>query len=508
MLNEKSIDARAHTLIVGAGPAGLSAAYELNRHGWKATVLEQSRQAGGISRTENYKGFLFDIGGHRFFTKVAVVEKMWRDVLGSDLLKRPRLSRVFYNGKYYAYPLEPLETVKKLGIGESILSMLSYLKAMAFPIQTEKDLESWLINRFGVRLYRRFFKTYTEKVWGMPCSEIAAEWAAQRIRGLSILALMRSAAGKLIPGLAGPKLKTLIDEFLYPRLGPGMMWERTAELVGGVEYGKGVEKIHWKPGGATGVTGVTAGGELRTADHYISTMPMRTLVQRLEPAAPEYLNIVNRLRYRDFVTVALILRTPNPFPDNWIYVHDEGVKVGRIQNFKNWSPEMVPDPNLTCLGLEYFVFEGDELWTKSDEELLALGARELEKLGLAKASDAIDGKVIREPKAYPVYDDTYAEAVAAVRRFLKEELPNLQCVGRNGMHRYNNQDHSMLTGILAARNIMKLGEFNLWDVNADEDYHEDGFHLSAHEIEELDETQPSVPQLTEHTQAVAATHSR
>jgi protoporphyrinogen oxidase len=287
-----------------------------------------------------------------------------------------------------------------------------------------------------------------------------------------------------------------------------MMWERTAELVGGVEYGKGVEKIHWTPGGEIGITAVTADGERRSADHYISTMPMRTLVQRLEPAAPEYLGIVNRLRYRDFIAVALILRTPNPFPDNWIYVHDEGVEVGRIQNFKNWSPEMVPDPNLTCLGLEYFVFEGDDLWTKSDEELLELGARELEALGLAKASDAIDGKVIREPKAYPVYDDTYAEAVAAVRRFLREELPNLQCVGRNGMHRYNNQDHSMLTGILAARNIMKLGDFNLWDVNADEDYHEDGFHLSSREIEELDETQPSVPQLTDHTQTAVANQSQ
>lgn len=478
------------TIIVGAGPAGLSAAYEFHRHGWDSLVLEQSGQAGGLSRTENYKGFLFDIGGHRFFTKVAVVDRMWREVLGADMLKRPRLSRVFYNGKFYAYPLEPLETVKKLGICESILSMMSYLKAMAFPIAQEKDLESWLINRFGVRLYRRFFKTYTEKVWGMPCSEIAAEWAAQRIRGLSILALVQSALGTLIPGLAGPKLKTLIDEFHYPRLGPGMMWERTAELVGRVEYNKGVEKIHWERGA---VRGVEAGGTMFTAENYISTMPMRTLVEQLDPVGPRYLKAVQKLRYRDFITVALILRTPNPFPDNWIYVHDEGVRVGRIQNFRNWSPEMVPNEELTCLGLEYFVFEGDDLWQMADEALLAFGARELEQLGLARAGDAIDGKVIREKKAYPIYDDTYAEAVASVKRFLNEETPNLQCVGRNGMHRYNNQDHSMLTGILAARNIMGLGEFNLWDVNADEHYHEDGFHLSDAEVRELTQTQPPVP---------------
>ncbi len=478
------------TLIIGAGPAGLSAAYELHRHGCSATVLEQSFQAGGLSRTESYKGFLFDIGGHRFFTKVAVVEKMWWTVLGENLLLRPRLSRVFYHGKYYSYPLEPLETVLKLGIWESVLSMLSYMKAACFPIPHEKDLESWLINRFGVRLYQRFFKTYTEKVWGMPCSEIAAEWAAQRIRGLSIISLVKTTLAKFIPGFSGPQLKTLIDEFLYPRLGPGMMWEKTAELVGNVHYGQEVEKILWSRGG---VRGVVTGGRTWTADQFITTMPMRTLIRCLEPKGPEYLNVVENLRYRDFITVAVILKMKDPFPDNWIYVHDEEVRVGRIQNFKNWSPEMVPDPELTCLGLEYFVFEGDDLWNASDADLLKLAGKELEILGLAKAAEVMDGKVIREKKAYPVYDDAYGEAVAAVRRFLSEEVPNLQCVGRNGMHRYNNQDHSMLTGILASRNIMKLGEFNLWDVNADEDYHEDGFRLTKEAIHDFEESQPSVP---------------
>lgn len=478
------------TLVIGAGPAGLSAAYELFRHGFTATVLEQGHKAGGLSRTESYKGFLFDIGGHRFFTKVAVVEKMWRTILGDDLLLRPRLSRVFYHGKFYSYPLEPLETVLKLGIFESVRSMLSYLKAVCMPIPAEKDLESWLINRFGVRLYQRFFKTYTEKVWGMPCSEIASEWAAQRIRGLSILSLVKTMCAKMIPGIAAPKLKTLIDEFLYPRLGPGMMWEKTAALVGNVHYGQQVEKILWDQ---NGVKGIVAGGRTWAADHYLTSMPMRSLIRCLEPKAPDYLDVVEKLRYRDFMTVSLILDTPNPFPDNWIYIHDEGVRVGRIQNFKNWSPEMVPNEKQTCLGMEYFVFEGDALWNSTDEELLKLAAKELETLGLAKASDVIDGTVIREKKAYPVYDDSYAEAVAAVRRFLSEGLPNLQCVGRNGMHRYNNQDHSMLTGMLAARNIMGLGEFNLWDVNADEDYHEDGFALSKESIAVLEESQPKVP---------------
>ena len=478
------------TLVIGAGPAGLSAAYELFRHGCSATVLEQGFQAGGLSRTESYKGFLFDIGGHRFFTKVAVVERMWWTILGDDLLLRPRLSRVFYHGKYYSYPLEPLETVLKLGIWESVLSMLSYLKAACFPIAEEKDLESWLINRFGVRLYQRFFKTYTEKVWGMPCSEIAAEWAAQRIRGLSIISLIKTTLAKFVPGVAGPQLKTLIDEFLYPRLGPGMMWEKTAQLVGNVHYGQKVEKILWRRGG---VEGVVSGGKTWTAEQFITTMPMRTLVRSLEPKGPDYLNVVEKLRYRDFITVAVILKMGNPFPDNWIYVHDEEVRVGRIQNFKNWSPEIVPDPELTCLGLEYFVFEGDDLWNASDADLLAMAGRELESLGLAKAVEVIDGTVIREKKAYPVYDDAYEEAVNAVRRFLSEEVPNLQCVGRNGMHRYNNQDHSMLTGILAGRNIMKLGEFNLWDVNADEDYHEDGFRLTKEAIHDFEESQPAVP---------------
>ncbi len=256
-----------------------------------------------------------------------------------------------------------------------------------------------------------------------------------------------------------------------------MLWEKTSGLVGNLHYGQKVEKILR---GCGGVKGVVSGGK-------------NWLVWSFEPKDPDYLNVVENLRYKDFITVAVILKMQDQFPDNWIYVHDEEVRVGRIQNFKNWSPEMVPDPELTCLGLEYFVFEGDDLWNAKDADLLTMAGRELQTLGLAKATEVLDGTVIREKKAYPVYDDAYAEAVTAVRRFLSEEVPNLQCVGRNGMHRYNNQDHSMLTGILAARNIMKPGEFNLWDVNADEDFHEDGFRLTKEAIDKFEESQPAVP---------------
>jgi len=479
------------TVIIGAGPAGLSAAYELMRHGFSSVVLEKGMQAGGLSRTVEYRGFLFDIGGHRFFTKVALVKRMWREILGNDMLVRPQLSRIYYGGVFYSYPLEPLETVFKLGIFESTLSLLSYIKAQLFPAKDERDLEGWLINRFGRRLYRRFFKTYTEKVWGMKCTEIGAEWAAQRIRGLSIPALIWSVLAKMIPGAKGPGLKTLIDSFEYPRLGPGMMWEKAAEMVGGVEYNADVTAIEW---GGGKVNAVVAGGKTWRGEHFISSMPMRTLVESLEPAGPEYLNAVQKLRYLDFLTVALILKVANPFADNWIYVHDEGVKVGRIQNFRNWSPEMVPNETSTCLGMEYFVFEGDALWSMSDKELISLARAEVVKLGLAKKGDFEDGCVIREPKAYPIYDDNYAVAVDAVKRFLREEASNLQCVGRNGMHRYNNQDHSMLTGVLASRNIMELGKHDLWHVNADEHYHEDGFHLSQEEIDSMEAMQPSTPE--------------
>jgi protoporphyrinogen oxidase len=481
------------TLIIGAGPAGLSSAYEFARHGVKSEILEQSAVVGGLARTEQYKGYCFDIGGHRFFTKVREVERMWREVLGDDLLKRPRLSRIYYRSKYFRYPIEPWNTLAGLGVTESVRSGLSYLKTQLRPPAREENLEDWLTARFGAHLYRTFFKTYTEKVWGIPCSEIGADWAAQRIRGLSLSSLLRNSITRRAENGTGA-LKTLIQEFDYPRKGPGMMWTRTRDRL--VERGTKihldcpVQRIEWEPGR---VKRVLAGGRWHEADSFISSMAIRDLLERLHPGPPAWLEqAASDFRYRDFLTVVLIVRGKNLFPDNWIYIHEPGVKVGRIQNYNNWSPEMVPDQETTCLGLEYFCFEGDQLWTQSDQELRMLAVKEIASLGLVDPSLVVDGTVLRVEKAYPVYDSRYENALAQVRRFLKT-VPNLQLVGRNGMHRYNNQDHSMLTGMLAARNVLGLGQFDLWKVNADTDYHEDGFRLEEEEIRLLDASQPHHP---------------
>ncbi len=481
-------------VIIGAGPAGLSAAYELIQHGVRSTVLEQDNLVGGLARTERYKGYCFDIGGHRFFTKVGQVQKMWQTVLGDDLLKRPRLSRIYYNNKFFQYPIEPVNALNGLGAVEALRCGLSYARSKAFPPAVEESLEDWLTARFGDRLYRTFFKTYTEKVWGIPCTEISADWAAQRIRGLSVSAVLKNSLSKSFGRRGSGTPKTLIQEFDYPRQGPGMMWTRTREIVeergSDVRLDAPVRSIVWEPGR---VVGVRAGDDFIQADHFISSMPIRDLIERLDPEPPEWLQqAVYNFRYRDFLTVVLIAKGQNLFPDNWIYVHDPNVKVGRIQNYNNWSPDMVPDPTTTCLGLEYFCFEGDTLWCKPDQELLAQGRREVAQLGLLDPDLVIDGTVLRVVKAYPVYDGHYEKGLEQVRRFLKM-VPNLQLVGRNGMHRYNNQDHSMLTGMLAARNIMGQGHFDLWQVNADTDYHEDGFRLSAEEVRDLDRSQPLVP---------------
>lgn len=495
-----STDSRepAQVVVIGAGPAGLTAAYELGRHGVTSTVLEQDACVGGLARTENYKGYCFDIGGHRFFTKVKVVQKMWTDILGQDFLRRQRLSRIYYRSKFFMYPVEPLNALRGLGILESVLCIGSYLRARLLPPKTEANLEDWFIARFGRRLYQTFFKTYTEKVWGICCGQINADWAAQRIRGLSVAIVLKN----ILFRSSKNRPKTLIQEFDYPSKGPGMMWTRTSELV--VAQGSevltdmAVQKICWEPGR---VTSVVAEGRHFPAAHFISSMPIRELIQRLDPAPPEWVRAAGeKLRYRDFLTVALIVKGQNLFPDNWIYVHDPDVTVGRIQNFNNWSPEMVPDPTTTCLGLEYFCSEGDQLWESSDQDLLDRAKREVAKLGLIGLAEIIDGTVVRAPKAYPVYDDSYQDALHQVRRFL-QQVPNLQLIGRNGMHRYNNQDHSMLTGMLAARNILAQGHFDLWQVNADTDYHEDSFHLTDEEIRQLDKSQPLIPtRLSVHQQ--------
>ena len=487
-------DPSASVIIIGAGPAGLTAAFELTKADISVTVLEADSVIGGIARTVDYKGYLFDIGGHRFYTKVTLVSRIWREVLGEAFLRRPRLSRIFFRGKFFRYPLDPWDTVSKLGPLEAARCVASWAVAVASPTLPEPDLETWVTNRFGKRLFRLFFQTYTEKVWGMKCHEIASDWAAQRIRGLSLRSLLTSATG--VRRLRGKnnEIKTLIDSFDYPRRGPGAMWEGMASLIrsggGTITLDAAVDRIEWEAGA---VVAVHAGGKRYEGAHFISSMPIRNLIECLSPSPPDWLaDAVQHFQYRDFLTVALIVTEPELFPDNWIYIHEPSVKVGRIQNFKNWSPDMVPDPSTTCLGLEYFCFEGDDLWTKTDSDLIDLARSEIVALGLAEAGAITDGAVVRMPKAYPVYNNTYKQGLSLLRKFL-EIVPNLQLVGRNGMHQYNNQDHSMLTAVLASRNIMG-DDCDLWNVNVDAEYLEEGSEIDEGKLQMLRATQPAVPQ--------------
>jgi protoporphyrinogen oxidase len=466
-------------VIIGAGPAGLTAAYVLSKAGVQSIVLEKDQTAGGIARTVNYKGYYFDIGGHRFFTKVKSVEDIWKEVLGEDLIRRNRLSRIYYNKKFFYYPLRPLNALLGLGIWNSILIFFSYLMAQLFPSKEEETFEQWVSNRFGKRLFKIFFKTYTEKVWGISCNEISAEWAGQRVKGLSLITALKNAILKSQSSQKDKKnvIKTLIDEFDYPKFGPGMMWQAMVKSIekngSQVCLGKAVEGIRWSENKVEALEVKQNGQtELVHGKDFISSMPIREALQKFKPEVPkEVLDAANDLRYRDFLTVALIINKPLLFPDTWVYIHDPEVKVGRIQNFKNWSPFMVPDPNKTCLGLEYFCFEGDDLWNMPDGELIELGKKELESLGLVNRNDVEDGTVVRMPKAYPVYDSTYRKSLDVVRQFLGG-IGNLQLVGRNGMHKYNNQDHSMLTAMLSAENILGASH-DLWAVNVEQEYHEE-----------------------------------
>jgi protoporphyrinogen oxidase len=490
-------------LIIGGGPAGLTAAYELMKAGRRAIVLEKDAVVGGLSRTVSHQGYRFDIGGHRFFTKVKPVDDMWREVLSeADFLHRRRLSRIYFDKKFFHYPLRPGNALWKSGVWNSFLILASYLKAQLRPQKSEATFEQWVKNRFGERLYRTFFKTYTEKVWGMPCHEISAEWAAQRIRGLSLLAAVKNSLSPTGSDDKSRVLRTLVDAFDYPRLGPGMMWQTVAERVQQaghtVRLSSAVTELHLSRlplRGARHVLDVeieSAGRRERIAgSHVVSSMPLRELCECMTPAIPEaVLQAARGLRYRDFLTVALIVNRAQVFPDHWIYIHDPGVKLGRIQNFKNWSPDMVPDAEKTCLGLEYFCFEGDGLWSLPDEELIALGTRELAQLGLCRQAEIEGGAVTRMPKAYPVYDSMYQARLEIVREFLST-IDNLQVVGRNGMHRYNNQDHSMWTAMLAVQNILGAEpRHDLWAVNAEPEYHEE---LGKGAAAQLAATQPRVP---------------
>jgi protoporphyrinogen oxidase len=476
---------KTNVAIIGAGPAGLTAAYLLSKNNVDVTVLEADPvYVGGISRTATYKGFHFDIGGHRFFSKSKEVNEFWNEILPDDMLDRPRSSRIFYGGKFFSYPLKAFEALRKLGIINSILCVLSYLKARAFPVKDPTNFEDWVTNQFGKRLFNTFFKSYTEKVWGIPCKEISADWAAQRIKGLSLGSAIKNALlPKKQPKDSSKVIKTLINCFKYPRKGPGMMWEACAEKtkqlggriemgckVTGCAYDSATEKWNVRVQDQNGRT------EMIEAEHVISSAPVRELARGLAPAMSDNAKrAADSLKYRDFLTVMLILKDRNAFEDNWIYIHDPSVKVGRIQNFRSWSPEMVPDPDKACYGLEYFCFEHDGLWDATDEELIQLAQKELMQIGLAHEGDVLDGTVVRQKKAYPVYDDDYAHHVATVRDEIEERYPNLHLVGRNGMHKYNNQDHAMMTAMLCVENILadtKL--YDLWQVNGDAEYHEAG----------------------------------
>jgi protoporphyrinogen oxidase len=463
-----------HVVIIGAGPAGLTAAYLLAKDGVRVTVLESDTVVGGISRTAQYNGYRFDIGGHRFFTKITPVEELWHEILGDEFISVPRLSRIHYSGKYFDYPLKAWNALSGLGIINSVACVMSYVWSHLRPYPVEENLEQWVSNRFGKRLFSIFFKTYTEKVWGIPCTEIRAEWAAQRIQGLSLAKAILNAASLQ---KRGDHIKTLINEFQYPRLGPGQLWEMATDRVramgGRVLMQHDVDALETRDGKVVAVRATTPDGVQRfEADHVISTMPIRNLVRALDPQPPAHVRAAaDGLNYRDFLTVALVIDSDKLFPDNWIYIHTPGVKVGRIQNFNNWSQAMVPEPGKTCLGLEYFCFEGDGLWTSQDADLIELAKKEIGELGLADPSKVVDGTVVRMQKAYPVYDSVYAGHLETARTYI-DALSNFHTVGRNGMHKYNNQDHSILTAMMAIAN-MRGASHDVWSVNTDYEYHEE-----------------------------------
>ena len=463
-------DTSQTTLVLGGGPAGLTAGYLLGQANRNALVFEADDQVGGIAKTVERDGYRFDLGGHRFFTKSIEVDTLWHEVLGDEFLRRPRMSRIYWNNRYLDYPLRGPDVIRKLGPVELARCMASYARAAVRRNKVDDSLEDWVSNRFGRRLFELFFKSYTEKVWGVPTTEIRAEWAAQRIKGLSFF----SAAKAAFFGNKDNKVKSLISEFNYPRFGPGQMWEAMRGAIeeqgGEVRLDARVDSMELE---GSRIVAVVVGGEtFESPEAVISSLPLREVVEMISPAAPQsVIDAARGLRYRDFLTVALVLDGADPFPDNWIYIHEPSVRVGRIQNFRSWSPWMVPDPDKACVGLEYFCFAGDELWTMDDDALVALAAQELERLRLAPAASVDRGFAIRVPKAYPIYDADYAERVETIRRWL-DGIENLQQVGRNGLHRYNNSDHSMLTAMRAVDNLLTGAHHDIWAVNAESVYHE------------------------------------
>ena len=459
--------------IIGAGPAGLAAAYALVKNDCRVVILEQDMQAGGLSKTVQYKGFRFDIGGHRFFTKNQEVNSLWHEILGDEFLRRPRQSRIFYRGKLFHYPLKPLNALMGLGPWTSAEVLGSFLRRKLFPRKPETNFEDWVSNRFGDSLYRIFFKTYTEKVWGIPCQTISADWAAQRIRNLDL----GSAMLKRLGFHRHRKIASLIDEFDYPRHGPGQMYEQTAAkamaMGADLRFRNRVVRLRHRDGRIDAATvEAPSGTSTLPVENLISSMPLSELTLALDPPPPpDVVDAAGGLRYRSILTVNLLVRQAEIVPDTWIYIHSPEIRAGRLQLYKNWSPAMVPDPTWSSLGLEYFAFEGDEFWSRPDDQLVKIAKEDLARLNIVDLSKVVEGFVFRYPKAYPIYDDGYRDRVKTIRQFLGT-LTNAVPVGRYGQFRYNNMDHSILTGLLGVRRL--CGEdVDPWQVNEEAEYHEE-----------------------------------
>ncbi|MCX7921190.1 MAG: NAD(P)/FAD-dependent oxidoreductase [Clostridia bacterium] len=463
-------------VIMGAGPAGLAAGYELQKSGINVHLLEADKQVGGISKTIKYKDYYFDLGGHRFFTKSEEVNALWNEILGECFKKTPRLSRIYYKNSFFNYPLTAMNALLGVGFIDTFMILASYLSSKLVPYRREETFEEWVSNRFGKKLYKIFFKTYTEKVWGIPCSKIQAEWAAQRIKGLSLKAAICNALFKP----KDKKIKTLIDEFDYPVYGPGMMYNEMENKItnygGSVSLNSRVVKVNRDNYKVKSIEYIDGEGRIQVQDgsSFISSIPVTELVKILNPSPDiEVLEAAECLKYRSIITVDIIINKRELFPDNWIYVHSPEVKLGRIQNFKNWSKNMVPDDSKTTLGLEYFCDENDELWNMPDKELFKLAASEIEKVKICKRMDIEDYTIVRVPKAYPVYMLGYRQSIDTIENYIKK-FDNLQLIGRYGLFKYNNMDHSIMTGLYAAKNIINGSDlYNTWSVNTDEEYHEE-----------------------------------
>jgi protoporphyrinogen oxidase len=433
---------------------------------------------GGIAKTIEFNGYRFDLGGHRFFTKLKPIQRLWEELMGDEFLTRPRLSRIYYNGKFFSYPIEAKDVVGRLGLVEATRCALSYLWASRHRNDDAETFEEWVTARFGRRLYDAFFRSYTEKVWGIPGSEIRSLWAAQRIKNFSLGKAIMS-----VLGLRREHVTTLIEEFRYPRLGPGQMWEAFAEHARqtGVDVHLNQRCVSVKHSNNRVYEIVTRqNGDVyeREVDSVISTLALNDLVLSLDPPPPpEVQAAAHKLRYRDFVLVALMTTEAEPFPDNWIYLHDPETRAGRVQNYGAWSADMVR-PDTTCLGVEYFCFRGDDIWEMPDREAVELATNELARIGLLDPAKVVDGVKVLVPKAYPMYDSNFEDAVATIRSYLAE-FENLQTCGRNGLHRYNNQDHSMWTAILATLNLLDDAGHDVWSVNTEADYHEEGELVEA-----------------------------